>query len=77
MSSPTTPAAPATDAGGSQQARIHPRSISFTQEELSALTWLKDTHRERYSSMPAVLQDYSLKEAVAVYRRALALTPQG
>jgi hypothetical protein len=46
--------------------------FAVTTTELRALEFIHQTHGEKYDGAASVLRDYSLSDAVAFYRRALA-----
>lgn len=46
--------------------------FAVTFSELRALEFIHETHGDKYDGAASVLRDYSLSDAVAVYRRALA-----
>jgi hypothetical protein len=46
--------------------------LAATPTELRALEFIKDTHGDRFDGAASVLRDYSLNDAVSVYRRAIA-----
>jgi hypothetical protein len=44
--------------------------MALTPTELAALQFVRELHGDRYDGDSSVLRDYSLTDAVAVYRRA-------
>ena len=56
------------------EARNKQVSVAMTVSEVDALRFLESIHPGRFQGYTDVLREYSLNDAVAVHRRAKALT---
>ncbi len=63
------PSAPDVIHGETKTERL---TIAATSTEMKALEFIQQAHGDRYDGTSSVLRDYSLADAVAFYRRALA-----